>query len=137
MPSSNSPFSPTADTALGTDDVYDDKGCQCDVSVEDLTPPLKTVIRAIRLVTTFHKMILRPPTHCFNHCVAKFSFLQVKVKVAQSCPTVCNPMDYTVRGILQARILEWVAYPFPVDLPNPGIEPGSPALQANSLTAEL
>ncbi|KAB0349658.1 hypothetical protein FD754_014515 [Muntiacus muntjak] len=35
------------DTALGTDDVYDDKGCQCDVSVEDLTPPLKTVIRAI------------------------------------------------------------------------------------------
>ena len=73
MPSSNSPFSPTADTALGTDDVYDDKGCQCDVSVEDLTPPLKTVIRAIRLVTTFHKMILRPPTHCFNHCVAKFS----------------------------------------------------------------
>ena len=46
-------------------------------------------------------------------------------------------MNYTVRGILQARILEWVAYPFPVDLPNPGIEPGSPALQANSLTAEL
>ena len=46
-------------------------------------------------------------------------------------------MDYTVHGILQARILEWVAYPSPVDLPNPGIEPGSPALQANSLTAEL
>ncbi|OBS75878.1 hypothetical protein A6R68_17668, partial [Neotoma lepida] len=38
-----------ADTALGTDDVYDEKGCQCDVSVEDLTPPLKTVIRAISL----------------------------------------------------------------------------------------
>lgn len=37
-----------ADTSLGTDDVYDDKGCQCDVSVEDLTPALKTVIRAIR-----------------------------------------------------------------------------------------
>ena len=34
------------------------------------------------------------------------------VKVAQSCPTLCNPMDYTVRGILQARILEWVAFPF-------------------------
>lgn len=43
-------FSLAADTALGTDDVYDEKGCQCDVSVEDLTPPLKTVIRAIRLV---------------------------------------------------------------------------------------
>ena len=30
----------------------------------------------------------------------------------QSCPTLCDPMDYTVHGILQARILEWVAYPF-------------------------
>ena len=35
------------------------------------------------------------------------------VKIAQSCPTLCNPMDYTVHGILQARILEWVAFPFP------------------------
>ena len=34
------------------------------------------------------------------------------MKVAQSCPTLCNPMDYTVREILQARILEWVAVPF-------------------------
>ena len=36
----------------------------------------------------------------------------VKVKVAQSCTTLCDPMDYTVHGILQARILEWVAFPF-------------------------
>ena len=35
-----------------------------------------------------------------------------KVKVAQSCPTLCDPMGYTVLGILQARILEWVAMPF-------------------------
>ncbi|XP_059137403.1 potassium voltage-gated channel subfamily KQT member 5 [Peromyscus eremicus] len=54
-----------ADTALGTDDVYDEKGCQCDVSVEDLTPPLKSVIRAIRIMK-FHvakrkfKETLRP-----------------------------------------------------------------------------
>ena len=34
------------------------------------------------------------------------------VKVSQSCPTLCNPMDYTVHGILQARVLEWVAFPF-------------------------
>ena len=101
----------------------------------------------------------------------------VKVKVAQSCPTLCNPMEYTVHGILQARILEWVAFPFsrgssqprdrtqvsciagrffttratreaqeywsgytvpsPVDLPDPGIEPGSPALQVDSLPTEL
>ena len=37
---------------------------------------------------------------------------QVKVKVAQSCPTLCDPMAYTVHGVLQARILEWVAFPF-------------------------
>ena len=36
----------------------------------------------------------------------------VKVKVAQSCLTLCDPMNYTVHGILQARILEWVAFPF-------------------------
>ena len=35
-----------------------------------------------------------------------------QVKGAQSCPTLCNPMDYRVHGILQARILEWVAVPF-------------------------
>ena len=35
-----------------------------------------------------------------------------KVKVAQSCLALCNPMVYTVHGILQARILEWVAFPF-------------------------
>ena len=34
-----------------------------------------------------------------------------EVKVTQSCPTLCNPMDYTVHGVLQARILEW-AFPF-------------------------
>ena len=36
----------------------------------------------------------------------------LKVKVAQSCLTLCNHMDYTVHGILQARILAWVAFPF-------------------------
>ena len=35
-----------------------------------------------------------------------------EVKGAQSCPTLCDPVDYTVHGILQARILEWVAFPF-------------------------
>ena len=37
---------------------------------------------------------------------------KVKVKVAQSCLTLCDPVDYTVHGILQDRILEWVAGPF-------------------------
>ena len=35
-----------------------------------------------------------------------------KLKVAQLCPTLCDPMDYTVHGILQVSILEWVAFPF-------------------------
>ena len=39
-------------------------------------------------------------------------FMKVKVKVIQSCPTLCELMDYTVHGILQARILEWVAFLF-------------------------
>ena len=39
-------------------------------------------------------------------------FWNMRVKVAQSCLTLCYPMDYTVHGILQARILEWVAFPF-------------------------
>ena len=46
----------------------------------------------------------------------------VVVKVTQSCPTLCDPMDYTVHAILQARILECVAFPFSRgDLPNPGL----------------
>ena len=36
----------------------------------------------------------------------------MKVKVIQSCPTLSDPMDYPVHGILQARIPEWVAFPF-------------------------
>ena len=46
-------------------------------------------------------------------------------------------MDYTVQGILQAKILEWVAVPSPGDLPNLGIELESSALQADFLPAEL
>ena len=63
--------------------------------------------------------------------------LQVKVSdVAQSRPTLCHPMDYTLLGILQARILTWVAFPSPGDFPNLGIEPRSSALQVDSLPAE-
>ena len=53
----------------------------------------------------------------------------VKVKVAQWCLTLCDLMDYTVHGILQARVLEWEASPSPRHLPNPGIEPRFPTLQ--------
>ena len=59
----------------------------------------------------------------------------VHAKSLQSCPTLCDPMDYSppgssVQGILWARILEWVAVPSSRDLPEPGIEPASPASPA-------
>ena len=98
------------------------------------------------------------------------------MKVAHSYQTLYHPMDYTVHGIFQARILEWVTFPFrgssqsrdrtqvfciaggfftswatrealeycsgepipfPADLPDPGIEPGSPAVSVDSLPTEL
>ena len=66
--------------------------------------------------------------------------LLVKVKVTQSCLTLCNPMNFSlpgssVHGILQARTLEWVPFPEGRDFPNSGIKPRSPALQ-DSLTSE-
>ena len=61
---------------------------------------------------------------------------KMKMKVTQSCLTLCNPMDYTAYRILKTRILEWVAVPFSRDLPKPGVEPRSPALQVDSLPAE-
>ena len=51
--------------------------------------------------------ILFPPLGC------KVQDEKVKVKITQSCPTFCDPMDYSIHGILQARKLEWVAFPFP------------------------
>ena len=60
----------------------------------------------------------------------------VKVKVTQLCPALCDSMDYTVHGIHQARILEWVVLPFSGGSSQPGIEPRSPTLQADSLPAE-
>ena len=47
-----------------------------------------------------------------------------------------QPHDYTVHGILQARLLEWVPFPSPGDLPYTGIESKFPALQADSLPVE-
>ena len=64
-----------------------------------------------------------------------------KVSVAQSCLTLCDPMDCSplvssVHGTLQARILAWVVIPSPENLTNPGIGPGHPALQADSVPPE-
>ena len=63
------------------------------------------------------------------------------MKVVQSCPALCDPMDCSllgssVHGLLQARMLEWVAMPSR-GFSDPGIEPRSPSLQADSLLSEL
>ena len=47
-----------------------------------------------------------------------------------------SPQVSSVHGILQARILGWVAVPYPRDLPDPGIEPRFPALQEGSLPSD-
>ena len=62
--------------------------------------------------------------------------------VAQSHLTLCDPMDYSppgssVHGLLQARILEWVAILSPEVIPDSRTEPGFPAFQADSLPSEL
>ena len=62
--------------------------------------------------------------------------LKVKVKVTQSCQTLCDPMNCTIQEF--SRPEYWSGQPFPSsgDPPNPGIEPRSPTLQADSLPAE-
>ena len=58
-----------------------------------------------------------PPTYGSN----QLSKIYYEVKVAQLCLTLCNPMDSTVHGILQTRILEWVAFPFSRESSQPRI----------------
>ena len=76
---------------------------------------------------------------CPWNCLARI--LRSESEVVQSCLTLCDPVDCSppgssIRGILQARILEWVAMPSSRDLPSPGIKPRSLALQADSLPSE-
>ena len=67
------------------------------------------------------------------HCWNPFTLLETQREVSQSCPSLCDPMDCSlpgsyVYGIFQEIVLEWIAISFSKDLPNPGIEPGSPTL---------
>ena len=63
------------------------------------------------------------------------SSLWSEVKVTESCPTLCDPINWSMEF---SRPEHWSgqSFPPPVDLPNPGIEPRSPTLQADSLPAE-
>ena len=69
------------------------------------------------------------------------NYIKMKMLVIHSCPDLCNPMDcsppgFSVNGILQAKYWSGLPFPSPGDLPHPGIKPGSPALQADSLPSE-
>ena len=60
----------------------------------------------------------------------RFVSIESESEVAQSCLTLCDPMDRSlsgssIHGIFQARILEWVPISSPGDLPDPGIKPRS------------
>ena len=65
-----------------------------------------------------------------------FVLLKVKVKAAQSCPTLFDPMICTVNGILQARIFEWAAFRFSRGSSQPRDRTQGSTLQADSLPAE-
>ena len=74
---------------------------------------------------------------CVRNCKRNIRHWSGKVKmfIAQLYPTLCNysPPGSSVYGIFHAETLEWVAVPFSRGSSEPGIKPGSPALQANSL----
>ena len=62
-------------------------------------------------------------------------------KVTQSCPTLSDPMDCSppgssIHSIFQEESWNGLSFPSPGSLPDPGIEPGSPTLQADALPSE-
>ena len=63
----------------------------------------------IPLYNMYHNFFILSSVDRYLGC---FQVLKVKVKVAQLCPTLRSLMEYTVHGILQAKILEWVTIPF-------------------------
>ena len=66
--------------------------------------------RPIPISLSFQRRILKKKKE--RNYIAIIKDSEKKVKVTQSCPTLCDPMDSTVHGILLVRILKWVAFPF-------------------------
>ena len=89
------------------------------------------------LYTLFYVKVFSISSH--TPCLLRYGY--VCTKSLQSCLTLhgpidCNPPVSSIHGIIQARILEWVAISFSRGLPDLGIEPGSPSLQADALPSE-
>ena len=89
-------------------------------------------------------LILNQPCNIkVNYLITVLNFCchAVLSLVTQLCPILCGPMDYSPQASLSMRILQQecqggLPCPPPGDLPNPGIEPRSPALRADSLPSE-
>ena len=90
------------------------------------------------IITYYYQHIIKL---CYEFLKIKELYIEISLRqhpapvlVAQACPTLCNSMDCrppgsSVHGILQERILEWVAIPFSRGSSIPGIQPSSPELQ--------
>ena len=105
-------------------------------------------IQALSQSQLLHHMtqISWAPTICqalresLSLCCGQKNSVPAPRRESESCSVVSDslwPHGYTVFGVLQARMLGWVAIPFSRGTSNPGIEPWSPALQADSIPAEL
>ena len=78
-------------------------------------------------------------TDCIFYCCwmkASMCMLVIHSCLTLFDPVDCNPSDFSVHRIFQARILEWLACLSPGNLPNPGIELGYPVLHTDSLPIE-
>ena len=86
------------------------------------------------LCLCIHIFFLKEQSH--TEVTVSLTNLTLLRSKSHSVMSLCDTVDYTVHGILWARILEWVFPPSPGNLPIPGIKPRSPTLQVDSLLAE-
>ena len=95
-----------------------------------------------KIFTDYAPLIVIIRYWLYTLCCTIYPCMLVSAKLLQPCQILCNPIDHSppgssVHGVLQARILEWVAMPSSRDLPNPGIESRSlisPALAGGFFT---
>ena len=96
----------------------------------------KTLISFLSIIHDHFKII---PQHIVSYTFN--NIYESESEVAQSCPNLCDPMDssppgFSVHGISRQEYWSGLTFPSPGDLPNPGIESGSPALKTDALPSE-
>ena len=92
----------------------------------------------VTIALALYLLFLLPGTAVVNHCTFFPGSFFCCCLVAKLCLTLCDPMDcslpgFSVRGVSQARILDWVAISFSSGSSDPGIKPTCLLLQADSL----